>query len=41
MSKLVSIKDKTDSGEAICSAKKGVNFQKRSQSLIIVFACLI
>lgn len=28
MSKLVSIKDKTDSGEAVCSAKKKSIFKK-------------
>ena len=28
MSKLVSIKDKTDSGEAVCSAKKEAIFKK-------------
>lgn len=28
MSKLVSIKDKTDSGEAVCSAKKESIFKK-------------
>lgn len=28
-SRSVDIKDKTDSGEAVCSAKKGVNFQKK------------
>ena len=28
MSKLISIKDKTDSGEAVCSAKKESIFKK-------------